>query len=105
MDAGMVGGLLGGLGGLAGGAIGTYFSIRNTSSPRERQFMIRVSVVAWIAITIFLAGLFLLPKPYAWLLWIPYPIALILAIRWCNRRQMQIRAEDAASSQADKVQR
>ena len=80
--------------GLSGGAIGTYFSIKNTSGPRERAFMIRVSIVTWIAVSIFVAALILLPKPYNWLLWIPYGIALPLTIiRW-NKRQMEIRNEE-----------
>jgi len=55
--------------------------------------MIRVSIFTWIAVSIFVAALMLLPKPYNWLLWIPYGIALPLAIiRW-NRRQMEIRNE------------
>lgn len=97
MDPGLVGGIVGGGLGLAGGVIGTWFSIRNTSGPRERAFMIRVSAIAWVAVTAFLAGLLLLPQPYNWLLWIPYGIALPLAIRSLNRRQQQIRAAEAAS--------
>ncbi|MGH8134797.1 MAG: hypothetical protein ACRER4_00500 [Steroidobacteraceae bacterium] len=97
MDPGLVGGIVGGGLGLAGGVVGTYFSIRNTSGPREQAFMIRVSVIAWVAVTAFLAGLLLLPKPYNWFLWIPYGIALPLAIRSLNRHQQQIRAEEAAS--------
>ena len=97
MDPGLVGGIVGGGLGLAGGVIGTWFSIRNTSGPRERAFMIRVSAIAWVAVTAFLAGLLLLPQPYNWLLWIPYGIALPLAIRSLNRRQHQIRAAEAAS--------
>ena len=97
MDAGTIGGLAGGGLGLLGGAIGTYFSIKNTSGSRERAFMIRVAVIAWIGVTAFLAGLLLLPKPYNFLLWVPYGIALPLSIRWCNRRQQQIRMEEAAS--------
>ena len=96
MDPGMAGGIVGGGLGLAGGVVGTYFSIKNTSGPRERAFMIRASAVAWVAVTVFLAGLLLLPKPYNWLLWIPYGIALPLSIRSLNRRQQQIRAEEAA---------
>ena len=95
MDTGMAGGIVGGGLGLAGGVVGTYFSIRNTSGPRERAFMIRVSAIAWMVVTAFLAGLLLLPKPYNWVLWIPYGIALPLAIRSLNRRQQQIRAEEA----------
>jgi len=97
MDVGLMGGIIGGVIGVAGGVIGTYFSIKNTSGPSERAFMIRVSAIAWVTITLFLIGLMLLPKPYNWLLWIPYAIALPLSIRWCNRRLLQIRAIEAAS--------
>ena len=83
--------------GVLGGAIGTYFSIKNTSGPRERAFMIRVSIFTWIAVSIFVAALMLLPKPYNWLLWIPYGIALPpTIIRW-NKRQMEIRNEEKLS--------
>jgi uncharacterized membrane protein YfcA len=97
MDAGLIGGIIGGALGVAGGAIGTYFSIRNTSGPNERSFMIRVSVVAWVAVTAFLGGLLMLPKPFNWLMWVPYAIALPLGIRWSNRRQLEIRAEEASA--------
>jgi hypothetical protein len=30
--------------GVLGGVIGTYFSVKNTSGPREQAFMIRVSI-------------------------------------------------------------
>jgi uncharacterized membrane protein YfcA len=96
VDVGLIGGLIGGALGIAGGTIGTYFSIKNTAGPIERSFMIRLSVVAWVAVTAFLVGLFMLPKPFNWLLWVPYAIALPLGIRWCNRRQLEIRAEEAS---------
>jgi hypothetical protein len=99
----MVGGMIGGAIGLAGGAIGTYFSIKNTLGPRERSFMVSVSAIAWVAITAFLVGLWVLPKPYNWLLWLPYGIALPLGIRWCNQRQLGIRAEEAASRSSGQV--
>ena len=97
MDVGTIGGIAGSVLGLAGGAVGTYFSVKNTAGPRERSFMVRVSAIAWVAVTAFLAGLLLLPKPYNWLLWVPYAIALPLSIRALNQRQRQIRAEEAAS--------
>lgn len=95
MDAGIVGGVVGGVIGVLGGMVGTYFSIKNTAGPRERSFMIQVAVVAWLLITLFLMGLFLLPRPFNFLLWVPYGIALPLGILWCNRRQRTIRAEEA----------
>ena len=97
MDVGSIGGIVGSVIGLAGGVVGTYYSIKNTAGPRERSFMVRVSAIAWVAVTAFLAGLLLLPKPYNWLLWVPYAIALPLSIRSLNHRQRQIRAEEAAS--------
>ena len=96
MDLGWWGGMIGGAIGVAGGAIGTYYSITRTDGPIERAFMVRVSVLTWVGVTAFLVALFLLPHPYKWLLWIPYGIALPLAIRWSNRRQMQIRAGEVA---------
>jgi hypothetical protein len=97
VDVGLIGGIAGGVIGLAGGVVGTYFSIKNTAGPRERSFMVRVSAIGWVAITVFLAGLLLLPKPYNWLLWVPYGIALPLSIRALNQRQREIRTEEAAA--------
>ena len=53
MDAGLIGGIVGGVIGVLGGLLGTYFSIKNTAGPRERTFMIRVAVVAWLLVTAF----------------------------------------------------
>lgn len=99
MDGGqieLVGGIVGAALGLVGGAVGTYFSVKNTEGPRERQFMIRVSAFAWLIVTTFVAALFLLPQPYDWLLWVLYGIGLTVAIRQLNRRQLEIRAEERA---------
>lgn len=100
MDEGVVGGMVGGVIGVIGGLVGTYFSIKNTAGPRERKFMIQVAVVAWLAVTLFLMGLFVLPRPFNVLLWVPYALALPLGILWCNRRQRMIRGEEAAASRA-----
>ena len=98
MDPGLIGGIIGGGLGVLGGAIGTYFSIKNTAGPRERAFMIRVAFVTWVLVTAFVCGLFALPRPFNFLLWVPYGIALPLTILWCNRRQGRIRAEEAVSN-------
>lgn len=96
MDAGLIGGIGGAAIGILGGLVGTYFSIKNTTGPHERGFMIRVAIVAWVVVSAFVAGLLFLPRPYNFLLWIPYGIALPFGILWCNRRQRQIRGEEAA---------
>lgn len=88
---GWIGGILGAVLGTLGGAVGTYFSIKNTKGPRERAFMVRCAVIAWIAIFVFVGLLVLIPSPYRFLLWVPYGVVLPLAIRFCNRKQEAIR--------------
>ena len=92
---GYIGGIIGGLGGLVGGMIGTYCSVKNTSGPRERTFMIKSALVCWAAILIFLALLFVLPNPYRWFMWIPYGILLPIGVTYCNKKQKKIRQEEA----------
>lgn len=105
MDAGLMGGMIGGVVGVLGGAVGTYFSIRNTAGPRERSFMVRVAMVAWIVVTAFVLGLLMLPQPYNFLLWVPYGIALPLGIIWSNRRQQKIRSEEESTRLTGKTRR
>ena len=94
MDAGLIGGIAGSVLGILGGAIGTWFSIKNTNGPRERAFMARVAIIAWVAITLFLALLLTLPQPYNFLMWIPYGILLPLGIRRTNRIQAELRRQE-----------
>jgi hypothetical protein len=104
VNPGMVG-LIGGLGGAVigvfGGAVGTYFGIKNTTGPRERAFMIRAAVLAWVAVAAFLVALWWTPMAYRVLLWVPYLLLLPIAIRAGNRRQDQIRREEASGAGSD----
>ncbi len=97
MDAGLVGGIIGGVLGVMGGAIGTYFSITNTKGPKEKAFMKKASAVAWIAITLFLVLLILLPNPHRLWLWVPYGILLPIGIKKINSRVAEIRATEDVS--------
>ena len=98
MNAVLLGVIVGCVLGVFGGALGTYFSIKNTDGPRERRFMVQFAIIAWVAVTAFLVGLLMLPRPYNFLLWIPYGIALPLGIGWCNRRQRAIRGEESVAA-------
>jgi hypothetical protein len=100
---GWLGGIEGGVLGLAGGVVGTYFSIKNTSGPLERSFMIKSAVVGWIAILLFL-GLFLaLPSPYRYFMWIPYSILLPLGIIFVNRNQQAIRQQESQNNTSEGI--
>jgi Ca2+/Na+ antiporter len=85
------GAILGSAVGIFGGVLGTWCSIHNTRTAAERAFMIRCSIAVWVLVTAFLAGLMLVPQPYNYLLWIPYPIILTAGILWMNRMQARLR--------------
>ena len=93
---GWIGGILGAVLGTLGGVIGTYVSIRNTNGPRERAFAIKASIVCWVFVLAFVAGLLLIPGWYRHLLWIPYGILLFVGIRLWNKTQLRIRQEESA---------
>lgn len=89
----MIGGIIGGIIGILGGLAGTYCSVRNTKTPAERRFVIRMAVMCWAGITLFLLALFLLPVSIRWVLWTVYPLFLIPWIIYMNRRQAELRRE------------
>lgn len=92
---GWLGMIVVGLAGLGGGVVGTWFGITNTSGPRERKFMVKVSIVGWIAILVFLGLLFALPRPYRWLMWVPYGILLPTGIIHTNKKLQAIRKKES----------
>jgi F0F1-type ATP synthase assembly protein I len=103
------GGILGSLLGLLGAAFGTWCGIRRTHGPKERAFMVKVAVWTWLLLAAMLGLVFglglVLPQPYKpWtslvlLLLVP---GMLIGIPACNRRQAQIRAEEAqAKSQSN----
>lgn len=91
------GGAIGGsLMGVLGGILGTWAALRTTQTPAERTFMVRSAIGTWLFVGAFLLGLFLIPSPYNYLLWIPYPIALVAGICWMNARQTELRRSAVA---------
>ena len=96
MHSGMLGGIIGSVIGILGGVVGTYCSIANTKTPRERIFVKNCAAVAWVAILGFLGLVLLLPTPYRWLPWIPYVVAIPFSVNWMNKSQARIRSEEDA---------
>lgn len=94
MNPGLIGGIIGCIIGVAGGIIGTYFSIRNTGGPKEKAFMIKASIIIWIAGIAFITLLLVLQTPWKFVLWLPYGILLPLGIIAGNRNLQRIRAEE-----------
>ena len=91
---GVAGAVAGVVLGLSGGVIGTFNSLRHAKGPREKQFLIRASIVCWLSIAIFIPLLVFLPTPARMLLWIPYAVLLTQGISYWNRTQQKIRDEE-----------
>ncbi len=98
--SGLSGVVIGPVVGLLGGIFGTWMSIKNTRSPRERRFMIKMGIVAWslllllIGLPLVLALTGVIPK---WSYWCSFATLFALLpplIIWGNRRQRQIQKED-----------
>ncbi len=94
---GWIGGIAGGAIGLAGGVIGTYFTVKNTKGPRERAFVVKASILCWVLVVLFIAGMWLIPLWYNYLLVLPYVVVLVFGIRKCNATQLRIRKEESGS--------
>ena len=93
--AGWIGPIVGGGIGLLGGVIGTYFTIKNTKGRLERAFAIKASVLCWVLVLLFVAGMALIPWWYKLLLVIPYLVGLFFGIRKWNEIQFRIRKEES----------
>ena len=92
---GWIGGIVGGVVGTMGGVLGTYLSIKSAKGPIERAFIKRVAVIVWIAISVWLSLLLTLPKPYNWLMWIPYGIAMLIGVPKLRKKHTQIRRSES----------
>ncbi|MCA9022293.1 MAG: hypothetical protein KDA74_19225 [Planctomycetaceae bacterium] len=92
---GLIGGVGGTVIGVLGGVVGTWCSIHNTNGPAEKAFMIRIAIVMWMLISLFILMMFVLPQPWNQLIWIPYAFCLTWSIRQCNRKQQAIREAEA----------
>jgi len=97
--AGVAGGILGAVVGLGGAILGTRAGIVNTKSPRERRFMIRMSLWLWGAMAVLMAmmGLAKAGVIAHWVFWTCMGCFFVLlgpVIVWANRRQRRIRVED-----------
>lgn len=101
LGAGVVSGaVLGPILGLLGGVLGTWCGIRNTNSPRERRFMIRMAVLVWLLLSVLvglplvltLAGL--IPTWAYWSCFAVFFVILLPLVFWANVRQRRIQLEE-----------
>jgi hypothetical protein len=92
---GLLGAIIGSAVGVLGGIVGTYFSVKNTRGPRERAFVIKASILAWVLVAGLAGAMLILPSPLRYWLWLPYAVILLLGIVAWNRKQAKIRQEES----------
>lgn len=88
---GVIGGIAGAALGITGGIIGTYFSIKNAKSSRERALMIKLSLFFWVIVLISLCFMILLPMPYKFVASTPFAIIIPIFIITGNRKLQAIK--------------
>jgi L-asparagine transporter-like permease len=86
-------GLVGGISASAAGLAGAYFSYKNAKGPRERRFIVVVTVVVFAFIGLALTVLHFFPRWRSWIFLI-YVIILTLGITYINRRSTALRQEE-----------
>jgi serine/threonine protein kinase len=100
MNPGLMVGLAGSVAGVGGGLIGTYFSIKNTKGPRARAFVIKVSVLCWSFVLVFVLGMCLIPGLYKLFLIPVYFIGLVAGILRWNMELERISLEESKKNPA-----
>lgn len=101
------GAILGPIIGLLGGLFGSWMSVKHTRSPRERQFMLKATLILWIELAVLLSviAIFLVlarrgavPKKVYWtvfaIVMTAHFVLLLPAVIWVNRRQRRIQKEE-----------
>ncbi len=101
------GAVLGPIIGVLGGLFGSWMSVKHTKSPRERQFMLKTTLLIWTELIVLLSVLGLLlilarrdivPKKVFWTVFAvamtAHFVLLVPAIIWVNRRQRRIQKEE-----------
>jgi len=82
-----------------GGGWASWVNIRTARGPRERAFVIRICVVAWLLILSMLALMYLLESPFRYAVMLFYFFGMpVLIYRWSKTHQLIRLVEDRADS-------
>ena len=74
---------------LIGGGLASWSNIRQTQGPRERAFVIRICIIAWVLILSMLGLMYVLPVPYRYAVMLFYFFGLpVLIYRWSKTHQL-----------------
>ena len=81
------------------GLVATAQNIRSTQGPKERAFVARSNLAAWIVIMLFFTAWFFTPQPYSYMLLILYFVVFPFVVyRFCSTRLLIRRLEKIKAS-------
>ncbi|WP_417378766.1 hypothetical protein [Gimesia sp.] len=92
---GLIGGVGGTVIGVLGGVYGTWNELRNAQGPQERSYLVKMAVLYWIVVPLFVVLVFVLPDPWNYYIWLPYGLWLTSTIRRSAVKQQTIREAEA----------
>ena len=98
MSPGTTGAVVGCTVGLAGGLFGCYCSVHNAKGRPAKNFMLQCSTAMFVFIIVDVAGSLLFPLRLRWMTFVPWTIALPIAIHAVNRKLAALEREAAASA-------
>ncbi len=74
---------------LIGGGWASWANIQQTKGPRERRFVVRICVSAWLLILSMLGLMYILPPPYRYVVMLFYFFGVpFLIYRWSKTHQL-----------------
>jgi hypothetical protein len=89
---------------LAIGFAATAKNIQTTRGPKERGFVMRSNLSAWIVVTIFFIAWYFVPHPYSYILLVVYFAAFPFVVyRFCSKRLLIRRLEEMQASASEKA--
>ncbi|MDQ3622771.1 MAG: hypothetical protein M3463_09810 [Verrucomicrobiota bacterium] len=87
------------------GVFQTHFQVRRSQSDKERDFMVRVSIFAWMLGLLFLAALLFLPTQQKVLAFLPGAVFALGLGRVWRAAKARIRREESARINFEKMKR
>jgi len=94
---GLIGAVGGTLLGFLGGVYGSWNSLQQTNGLREWAFVVKMTILYWIVVPLFVVSIFILSAPWNQYIWLPYGLWLTYTIRSSDRKQQALREAETMS--------
>ena len=77
------------------GTFTTYRNVRSTKGPKERTFVTRSNISAWVVVMLFFGLLYFVPHPFNYLIVLVYFVVFPFAVyQFCSTRLLIRRMEE-----------